>query len=354
MTRGEIASLTFRGETLSLTGYGIATLGQAQYRYYFETAGDQTYLCLASLMGGLMYRIAYDPATQTIPEEPGTEQGSYYSYLFDEENGRYVVGEYTVTLDGYGNATLLALSESGSYETSQTGTYTAEGDVISVRWASGESYDFLLSSATVNKTTVAIYIIGDPTLEVAYTVAGSNAVIERDQFGRITFTQDDVSAKANFATGELNGVNLLVVTVYDDEGNATAAYVYRMDGTTLTQTDGRVGTYALLSGDRIYTTQTLVLDGFGGATLTQADGTQVKGKYDAVGRQRRRMDVPLRGRARVHLHADAGHDGGRHDVCGIYHLSAEVGRAVLRKRLAASSRQRLRRSNAHRLLWQSV
>lgn len=278
----EIASLTFRGETLSLTGYGIATLGQAQYRYYFETAGDQTYLCLASLMGGLMYRIAYDPATQTIPEEPGTEQGSYYSYLFDEENGRYVVGEYTVTLDGYGNATLLALSESGSYETSQTGTYTAEGDVISVRWASGEFYDFLLSSATVNKTTVAIYIIGDPMLEVAYTVAGSNAVIERDQFGRITFTQDDVSANANFATGELNGVNLLVVTVYDDEGNATAAYVYRMDGTTLTQTDGRVGTYALLSGDRIYTTQTLVLDGFGGATLTQADGTQVRGKYDAV------------------------------------------------------------------------
>ena len=278
----EVATLTFRGQTLTLSGYGIATLGQSQYRYYFETQEDTTYLCIGGLTGGLVYRIEYDPATQQIVQEPGTEQGSYYSYLYDEENNRYVVGEYTLTLDGYGNATLSGLGESDTVEVLETGTYRMEGDVVAVTWTGGETFECIMTTATVNQSTVAIYVIGDASLEVTYTVNGSDVTIERDAFGRVTYIDGDVTSSAAFVQREVGVQNYLIVTVSGEEDEQTV-YVYRMDGTSLTPTaDSATGEYALLDSSRIYPSQSLVLDGFGSATLTQADGTQVTGTYAAA------------------------------------------------------------------------
>ncbi len=277
----EAATLTFRDQTLTLSGYGIATLGQSQYRYYFETQGDTTYLCLGGLTGGLVYRIEYDPDTQQIVREPGAEQGAYYSYLYDEENNRYVVGEYILTLDGYGGATLSGMGESGSVEALKTGTYEMDGDVVSVTWTDGESFECIMTTATVNQTTLAIYVIGDDSLEVTYTVDGDDVTIERDAFGRVTYTEGGVASSAAFVQSEIGGQNYLIVTV-SGEGDEQTVYVYRMDGTTLTPTDGMTGEYALLDGSRIYSERSLVLTGFGSATLTQADGTQVTGTYVAT------------------------------------------------------------------------
>lgn len=293
----EAAVLTFRGQTLTLSGYGIATYQTGtntttQYRYYFEDDGTDTWLCLATISGSLAYRIRYDFTSGSIIEEPGTEQGSYYSYLYSEEEGGYRVGAYVLTLDGYGGA-VFATAKDGVYEETAVGTYTVEGDVYELTWTGEASVGFtavILSSATLTDgSSVKVYIQGDPAKEAEYYVQEGGetvATFAMDQFGRMTYTDADQKTwRASFASGESSatGQNLFVAIIYGETGSVTATNMYLLGAENiLTLTDNRCGSYSYLDGERIYRTDTLVLDGFGSAVYTAKDSGAVNGKYTPV------------------------------------------------------------------------
>lgn len=288
---GESATHTLFGNSLKLTGYGIAIYGSAQYRYTFQEneADGYTYLLLISSSGSVAARLRYDITAKTLTE-PGYEMGSYYSYLYDEESSRYIVGEYILTLDGYNGATLSGLNDTDdAFVTVATGSYTIEGDVYTITWTTQdiEGFSCIMSEVTVSGSDVNIYILGDETLEVSYTVKDGDtvvAVIERDAFDRVTYTEGTQTQSASFRLMTVEEQSLLSLTVYDADGNATAGYVYLIgaDGVTLTKTDGLAGVYVLVENGLIVTTSTLSLDGFGNAALSAADGAAVTGTYSAV------------------------------------------------------------------------
>lgn len=287
---GERADLTLWGTAVRLTGYGMAVIGSAQYRYLFAEDGEKTYLELLDSSDSLLVRVIYDPANKTLTE-PGQEVGSYYSYLFDEEKNVYVVGEYRLSLDGYLGATLYHLNtEQSAFEPVATGSYTVDGDVYTLTWTTGEVQGFacIASTASTESGEMAVYIVGDDSLEASYTVKDGETVVGTfacDAFGRMTYTAGETVRAAQFVVAESSatGQTLLVAAVSDGEGGAvTSIYLVGADGVTLTATDGMVGKYVLVSGKSILTDQALVLDGIGGAEWTKADGTKVAGTYAPV------------------------------------------------------------------------
>ncbi len=292
----EAATLTFRGHALELSGYGIATYQAGdtptQYRYYFEEDGENTYLCLASFSGSLAYRIRYDLENKVILEEPGTEQGSYYSYLYHEEDGGYYVGDHVLTLDGYGAVSFMTANEEGVYEQTATGTYTADGDVYEIVWEGEAAVGFnavILSSATLtNGSSVRVYIQGDPENETEYHVLGEDgttvATFARDQFGRMTYTVGDTVSNASFVVGEstATGQTLLVASIAGESGETVTNIYLVGEDNSLKLTDGRNGSYSYLDGERIYREVALVLDGFGKATYHPEEGEPIEGAYTPV------------------------------------------------------------------------
>lgn len=296
----EAMDLTFRGQTISVTGYGILTIGENQTQYMYQFIGEEdgyTYLYIRNFSGSLIYRIRYDAASQALVDA-GEEMGSYYSCLYNEANENYVVGEYVLTLDGYGAATLIHLnSETSSYEEFAAGTYTVGADQsYSIVWTSGEvSWNLVaMSTRTVNGNVMPVYIISDPSLEMTYEIVGSDGVVGEisvDSFGRVTYTDSEGTFRAAYQVvkNETTGQTLLQAVVYDEEGTATASHIYVVTDENpddklaqLRETDGKVGTYVLVENGMIYAARTMVFDGFGNAVWINDDGEKISGTYAAA------------------------------------------------------------------------
>lgn len=294
----EVLSLVFRGETLALTGYGVAVYGSSQTQYFYQfTDGEDgyRYLNLSTFSGSLVYRIRYDEDTASLIE-PGEEMGSYYSYLFNEEEDKYFVGEYVLTLDGYGGASLIQLnSELNEYEEIASGTYVVEaGDSYTISWTSGNPgwTTAAFSSATVNGSSLPVYITGDASREMTYeiTADGQTAgTVKTDAFGRMTYTDAEGNVfRAAYQTGvsEVTNQTVLLLVVYNESGAATKTELYVVTDTDpddglaqIVLTDGKVGRYVLVDNGNLAETRTITLNGLGNAVWVNADGAQVNGKY---------------------------------------------------------------------------
>lgn len=283
---GEAQTLKLYDTDLVLDGFGLATYGSTTFFYMFEEDNGQTWLILDSGSGSSA-RIKMENGAIA---QPDSAMGSYYSY--DGET----LGQYLLTLDGYGNATLQTVDEdSEKVTTVATGTYTFDSDdnFYSVEWAEDAFADFtfIFSYVTDGTYRYPVYITGDDNA-VTYVVEDGvykGATLERDQFGRVTFTDKDGNAlTVRYQVSALDEKDYLFLFVYDEDGDLSAAYLYQVKaGTsdadkTLKQTDGQVGSYALVENGLIDANRSLELDGFGKATLNTVSGEPVKGTYKAV------------------------------------------------------------------------
>lgn len=295
---GEVFSFVFRDQTLTLTGYGVAFYGTAQTQYFYQfTDGEDgyRYLSLSTFTGSLVYRIRYDEDTASLIE-PGDEMGSYYSYLYNEEEGKYLVGEYVLTLDGYGGATLISLNgELNEYEVFATGTYVEEaGDYYTLSWSEGNPgwTTAALSSATVSGSVMSVYITGDAGREMTYEILTDGSVsgkVQTDAFGRMSYTDAEGNVfRAVYQTGTLliDGRAVLLLEVYDESGSVGQTQLYLVTDTDpddgraqMVLTDGKVGRYALVDNGLLDEEQTLTLDGLGNAVWIDENGVSVNGKY---------------------------------------------------------------------------
>lgn len=283
---GEAQTLKLYDTDLVLDGFGRATYGKTTFFYMFEEDNGQTWLILDSGSGSSA-RIRMENGAIA---QPDSAMGSYYSY--DGET----LGQYLLTLDGYGNATLQTVDKDSEKPTTvATGTYTFDSDdnFYSVEWAEDAFADFtfIFSYVTDGTYRYPVYITGDDNA-VTYVVEDgvyAGATLERDQFGRVTFTDKDGNAlTVRYQVSTLDEKDYLFLFVYDEDGDLSAAYLYQVNATasdadkTLKQTDGQVGSYALVENGLIDANRSLELDGFGRATLNTVSGEPVKGTYEAV------------------------------------------------------------------------
>lgn len=283
---GEAQTLKLYDTDLVLDGFGRATYGKTTFFYMFEEDNGQTWLILDSGSGSSA-RIRMENGAIA---QPDSAMGSYYSY--DGET----LGQYLLTLDGYGNATLLTVDEDSEQVTTvATGTYTFDSDdnFYSVEWAEDAVADFtfIFSYVTDGTYRYPVYITGDDNA-VTYVVEDgvyAGATLERDQFGRVTFTDKDGNAlTVRYQVSTLDEKDYLFLFVYDEDGDLSAAYLYQVNATasaadkTLKQTDGQVGSYALVENGLIDANRSLELNGFGLATLNTVSGEPIEGTYKAV------------------------------------------------------------------------
>ena len=283
---GEAQTLKLYDTDLVLDGFGRATYGKTTFFYMFEEDNGQTWLILDSGSGSSA-RIRMENGAIA---QPDSAMGSYYSY--DGET----LGQYLLTLDGYGNATLQTVDKDSEKPTTvATGTYTFDSDdnFYSVEWAEDAFADFtfIFSYVTDGTYRYPVYITGDDNA-VTYVVEDgvyAGATLERDQFGRVTFTDKDGNAlTVRYQVSTLDEKDYLFLFVYDEDGDLSAAYLYQVNATasdadkTLKQTDGQVGSYALVENGLIDANRSLELNGFGLATLNTVSGEPIEGTYKAV------------------------------------------------------------------------
>lgn len=283
---GEAQTLKLYDTDLVLDGFGLATYGKTTFFYMFEEDNGQTWLILDSGSGSSA-RIRMENGAIA---QPDSAMGSYYSY--DGET----LGQYLLTLDGYGNATLQTVDEDSEKPTTvATGTYTFDGDdnFYSVEWAEDAFADFtfIFSYVTDGTYRYPVYITGDDNA-VTYVVEDgvyAGAELVRDQFGRVTFTDKDGNAlTVRYQVSALDEKDYLFLFVYDEDGDLSAAYLYQVNAGAsdadkmLKQTDGQVGSYALVENGLIDANRSLELNGFGHATLNTVSGDPVEGTYKAV------------------------------------------------------------------------
>lgn len=279
------------GETLTLDGYGVAYYNGAQYLYEL---GDE-YIYLQNVSGTVRIVIRRDGADGIL--EPGTEQGSHYSYLLNEE-GQYVIGGYLLELDGYGGATLSrADEESGGYILVGQGTYTGNNEKGYTLVGDDLDLCFVLGSRTANGSAYSVYILADEQAAIVYNIAGGGR-IETDAFGRTTYTDGEGNVRSAICLESddtvVEGRRVVFLAVYDEEGaNLTGFYSFVVTDrngsvVSVTMTDGQSGSYYFIQGGTIHTDTTLLVDGLGNARIlkydSESDSTSVlaEGTYTAT------------------------------------------------------------------------
>lgn len=268
---------------LTLTGYGIAEYYGKQYLY----TSDENYIYLTTVDGSTSITLQ---KVENGIKEPGAEQGNHYSCLTDEE-GQTTIGEYRLTLDGFGKAswyqadvegkeyTLLA---EGTYVGSEKGGYTV---TFTEAGYEDKGFSFIVTTRTASGYVYPVYILSDSESAIEYTIIGGGSVVV-DAYGRVTYTNAEGNTyNAILQVSEdtvIEGRQKLLLIVYNEDNTGIEAiYIYVIEnGTELRPTDGKSGNYALLEGDRIFPDTYIVLDGFGRAVLT-IDGKEVaKGTYE--------------------------------------------------------------------------
>lgn len=222
--------------------------------------------------------------------EPGAEQGNHYSCLTDEE-GQTTIGEYRLTLDGFGKASWYQADVEGKeYTLLAEGTYTGsdkDGYTVTFTEAGYEDkgFSFIVTTRTASGYVYPVYILSDSESAIEYTIIGGGSVVV-DAYGRVTYTNAEGNTyNAILQVSEdtvIEGRQKLLLIVYNEDNTGIEAiYIYVIEnGTELRPTDGKSGNYALLEGDRIFPDTYIVLDGFGRAVFT-IDGKEVaKGTYE--------------------------------------------------------------------------
>ncbi len=247
---------------------------------------DEEYIYLTTVDGSTSITLQ---KVENGIKEPGAEQGSHYSCLTNEE-GQTTIGEYRLTLDGFGKAswyqadvegkeyTLLA---EGTYVGSEKGGYTV---TFTTEGYEDKGFSFIVTTRTASGYIYPVYILADSELTMEYTIIGGGSVVV-DAYGRVTYTDAEGNTyNAILQVSEdtvIEGRQKLLLIVYNEDNTGIEAiYIYVIEnGTELKPTDGKSGNYALLEGDRIFPDTYIILDGFGGAVLT-VDGKEVaKGTY---------------------------------------------------------------------------
>lgn len=268
---------------LTLTGYGIAEYYGEQYLY----TADENYIYLTTVDGSTSITLQ---RTENGIKEPGTEQGDHYSCLTNEE-GQTTIGEYRLTLDGFGKASWYqADSEGKEYTLLAEGTYIGseeEGYTVTFATAGYEDkgFSFIVTTRTASGYVYPVYILATSELTVEYTIIGGGSVVV-DAYGRVTYTDAEGNTyNAILQISEdtvIEGRQKLLLIVYNEDNTGIeAVYIYVIEnGTELRPTDGKSGNYALLEGDQIFPDTYIVLDGFGGAVLTVGGKEVAKGTYE--------------------------------------------------------------------------
>lgn len=268
---------------LTLTGYGIAEYYGKQYLY----TSDENYIYLTTVDGSTSITLQ---KVENGIKEPGAEQGNHYSCLTDEE-GQTTIGEYRLTLDGFGKASWYQADVEGKeYTLLAEGTYTGsdkDGYTVTFTEAGYEDkgFSFIVTTRTASGYVYPVYILSDSESAIEYTIIGGGSVVV-DAYGRVTYTNAEGNTyNAILQVSEdtvIEGRQKLLLIVYNEDNTGIEAiYIYVIEnGTELRPTDGKSGNYALLEGDRIFPDTYIVLDGFGRAVLT-IDGKEVaKGTYE--------------------------------------------------------------------------
>ncbi len=280
----EVLSFTLDDVTLSLSGYGVAQLGDTQCFYQIDSDNIVT---IVSLDGSSSILVKLNEDRTAIEAASGSERGIYYAYV----DGGISLERYLIQLDGLGKAALYqyipADEEAGTQATIEKvtggdGTYTrSEGDIVLQFTVEGyESFTMTVGTVTSGQTAIAVYIVEDLSLVKSYQIAGGGSIAV-DKYNQAVYTDENGTETSVVARvvedSYVAGRSLLYVYT---SGSLTA--IYRIDGTELTLLDTLYGKYNELIGGTISTAVYLVLDGRGGAQLVDGDGSILAtGQYAA-------------------------------------------------------------------------
>ena len=288
---------------LTTDGFGAATYNGTGYAYSFEDGDDCRWISL------------YTNNTETyrfkIKDDKFVKQDdfcrNYYSWQWVD--GKITEGANLLSLDGYGNATLYAVSMYGSFVKVADGTYEILSDnEATVTFADSDvaGFTFRKTIRFVNSTARYAYVPQNDQLVKSVTT-DDGATILSDNYGEATFTQNGTTQQGYlyFVADPLFEQNtLLSVCLYTASGNGfkSGTYFYVYDGTTAkVVADSSTNIYGdyLLYEDGKVKQDLLLVDWFGKATYTSSDGSVTEGAVVATGNKDEYRFVPDDGNAQA-------------------------------------------------------
>ena len=219
--------------TLTLNGFGDATLGEKSYKYSINAKN------VVVLTGETTFGVTLDSEAKTYAEATG--DGFVHTYI-DASNENY-----TMVFDGFGGATLTYASSFGSPSV-YSGTYTLGTGTVTVAKANysynktytiEESGNVLVSTDGKKVLKVAGYVVENKVEQFkGYWVNGSNTIeITLDSSNKALISINggvSIKAKANW-----NGSALTFTAKDFDNSNAT--WAKNVDTTyTLKVVDGKL------------------------------------------------------------------------------------------------------------------
>lgn len=272
-------TVTIDGDKYTLTGYGIAQSGT---NYYYTISQDESENWWITIFEGnssnmITARLAdgWQEAEIALPIVPFRDEAGTYATYVDETT------IYELDLDGYGAATLYAYNTgTGELSAVATGTYehVTEGDYYIVTWSGWDDASF---TRFIVDDEGYFYMYVNEEGAVTYTFADGSTLVH-DAYDRVLYTAGGVTQDAAYSVQEVGGNRYLTFYLYvtDEEGTQQLQRqgVYRIDADnklTAVMQD-IVGTYGLFENGSV-TNGSLVLNGFGRATYTPADGSAVTG-----------------------------------------------------------------------------
>ena len=271
-------TVTIDGDTYTLTGYGVAQNGT---KYFYSVSKDESKRWWITIFEGnssfmITARLAdgWQEAETALPIVPFRDEAGTYATYVDETT------IYELDLDGYGAATLYSYNTgTGEWSAVATGTYehVTEGDYYLVTWSDWADASFV-RFVVDDEGYFYMYVNAE---EETYTFADGSTLVH-DAYDRVLYTAGGETQDAAYSVQEVGGKRYLTFYLYvaDEEGTQQLQRqgVYRIDADnklTAVMQD-IVGTYGLFENGSV-TNGSLVLNGFGGATYTPADGSSVTG-----------------------------------------------------------------------------